>query len=48
MAGDVTVETKVCCVLQLNNATDTLLLNNVRKMGNSILSGTSRFFLNTT
>jgi hypothetical protein len=42
MICDVTMETKVRS-LPLNNATDTLLLNNVRKVGELVLSRTSCF-----
>jgi hypothetical protein len=38
MVSDVTVNTTVCSLLCLNNAADTVLLNNVRKVGDTVLS----------
>jgi len=42
MVSDVTVETKLCSLMLLNNATDTALLNNVRQIGDLVLSRSSR------
>jgi hypothetical protein len=39
------METKACNLLYLNNATDTELLNNVRKENDLVLSRTSCSFL---
>jgi hypothetical protein len=46
MVGDATMETKAC--RQLNNANDTILLNNVMKTGDLFLSTASCyiFYLN--
>jgi hypothetical protein len=33
MVGNVTIEPKVCILLYLNNITDSVLLRNVRKVG---------------
>jgi hypothetical protein len=41
MVSDATVETKLCSLMPLNNATDTALLNNVRKIGYLVLSRSS-------
>jgi hypothetical protein len=43
MVRDVTMETKACNLLYLKNATDTVLLNNVRYIGDLALSRTSCF-----
>jgi hypothetical protein len=41
MVVDVTMDNKICSLLYLSNATDTVLLNNVRKLGDLLLSRTS-------
>jgi hypothetical protein len=41
LVGDVNMETKLCSLLQLNNATDTVLLSNGREVGDLVLSRTS-------
>jgi hypothetical protein len=40
MLHDITTEINVCSLLQSNNATDIVLLNNVMKVGNLVLSRT--------
>jgi hypothetical protein len=43
MVGNVTMETKLCSLLQLNNATDTAVLNDVRQTGDSVFFQDLRF-----
>jgi hypothetical protein len=46
MVGNVSMESKVHSLPQLNNASDTVLLNNVRKVGELVLSTTSCYKMN--